>query len=144
MGVGRERIPDLVSILVVVRYLTGPIVTIAVVADGFCFGPHESVGPSRAAVGPSYVVEAHHIGCHLFPSPHAQHARANVGGFEFQAVPVPLLVTFKEQLCVPRVEEDLDMPCAHDRAGRARRVCLSRGRKRKAAKHQQNCAECNV
>jgi len=61
MGIGRKRIPDLVSTLVVVSDLTGPIVTIAVAADGFCFRPHESVGPSRAAVGPSYVVEAHHI-----------------------------------------------------------------------------------
>lgn len=96
MGVGRERIPDLVSIFVVVRYLTGPIVTVAVAAQGFRFGPHESESPSRVAVGPSYVVEAHRIACHLVPSPHAQHARAKVGGFEFQAVAVPLLVTFEE------------------------------------------------
>src|SRR6516165_9413456 len=114
MGVGRERIPDLVSILVVIRYLTAAIVSIAVGANGFCFGPHESGGPSRAAVGPSYVVELRRIAAYRSPSPDAQHARANVGGFEFQAVAVPLLVTFKEQLCVPRVEENLDMPCAHD------------------------------
>ena len=96
MGVGRERIPDLVSILVVVRYLTAPIVTIAVGADGLCFGPHESGGPSRVALGPSYVVELRRIASYLSPSPHAQHARGNVGGFEFQTVAVPLLVTFKE------------------------------------------------
>ena len=125
MGVGRERIPDLVSILVVVRYLTGPIVTIAVGADGFGFGPHESVGPSRAAVGPSYVVELRRIASYLSPSPHAQHARGNVGGFEFQAVAVPLFVTFKEQLCVPRVEENLDMPCAHDCAPLSSCYCFS-------------------
>src|ERR1051325_10321332 len=114
MRVGRERIPDLVSILVVVSYLTASVVTIAVGADGLCFGPHESGGPSRAAVGPSYMVELRPVASYRFPSPHAQHARTNVGGFEFQAVAVPLLVTFKEQLCVPRVEENLDMPCAHD------------------------------
>jgi hypothetical protein len=96
MGVGRKRIPDLVSILVVVRYLTAPIVSSAVLADGLCFGPHESGGPSRAAVGPSYVVELRRIASYLSPSPHAQHARGNVGGFEFQTVAVPLLVTFKE------------------------------------------------
>ena len=114
MGVGRERIPDLVSILVVVRYLAGPIVTVAVGTDRFSFGPHESGGPSRAAVGPSYVVELRASASYRFPSSHAQHARAKIGGFEFQAIAVPLLVTFKEQLCVFRVEENLDMPCAHD------------------------------
>ncbi len=125
MGVGRERIPDLVAILVVVRYLTGPIVTLAVGADGLCFGPHESGGPSRVAVGPSYVVELRRVAIvfYLSPSPHAQYARAKVGGFELQAVAVPLLVTLKEQLGVPGVEENLDMPCAHD-CGRLSSSCL--------------------
>jgi hypothetical protein len=96
MDVAQERTPDLVSILVVERLLKGPIVTIAVGADGVCFGLHEAVGPI-GTVGPSYVVEAHHIGCHLFPRPHAQRAREKVGGFEFQAVTVPLFVSFSER-----------------------------------------------
>ena len=51
MGVGRERFPYLwFPFSIEGRYLTGPIVSVAVAADGFCFGPHESVGPSRAAV----------------------------------------------------------------------------------------------
>src|ERR1041384_7510068 len=128
MGVGRDWIPDLVSIRVVVRYLTGPIVTVAVGADGLCFGPHESVGPRRAAVGPSYVVELRRIASYLFPSPKAQRSRANVGGFEFQAVAVPLLVTFKKQLCVLRVEENLDMPCAHNCAPLSSSYCFSSSR----------------
>ena len=102
MDVERNRTQDWVSILVVERLLSGAIVTVAVNADPVYLGLHEAYGPRRAAVGPSHVVEANSIS-HLFPSPNAQRAWGKIGGFEFQAVIVPLLVSFSEQLCMVRV-----------------------------------------
>src|SRR5215831_16826094 len=102
MNVERDRIPHLVSIFIVKRLRSGTIITITVNADLVCLRLHEVYRPRRVAVGPSHVVEAHHIS-HLFPSPNAQRAWAKVGGFEFKAVIVPLLVSFGEQLCMVRV-----------------------------------------
>src|SRR5262245_11610360 len=109
MDVERDRIPDLVSIHVVERLLSGSIVTIAIGADGVCFGLHESVGPRRVALGKSYVVELYHIACYLFPGALAL-PRRKTGALNFQSVAVPLFVSFSEQLCVLRVEEKLDIP----------------------------------
>lgn len=108
MDATSDRRPDLVSIQVVERLLKGPIVTIAIETDGVCFGLNEAYAPWWAAVGPSYMVEVHHIG-HLFPRPDAQRPRGKVGRFEFQPVPVPLLVSFCERCCTT-ADEELDVP----------------------------------
>ena len=105
MDVERDRRREGIARLVVERLCSGPAVTIAVKADRVCLRLQEAHGgweTRDTTWDPSHMVEAHHIGC-LFPGPDAQRAREKVGGFEFQAVTVPLLVSLGEQCCMARV-----------------------------------------
>src|SRR6516164_1174506 len=127
---------------VVKRLIDCPIVTIAVVADGKCFGKHEAYASwdtRDTTRGPSYVVDLHHIG-HLYPGPHA-YPRCEHRGFDFHTVTVELLISKKVRRQDRRLASTgiLDLPQTHDRL-----ICFHHRRKRKAAKHQQNCSERNV
>src|SRR5438477_10145046 len=105
MDVERDRRREGIARLVVERLCSGPAVTIAVKADRVCLRLHEAHGrweTRDTTRDPSHMVEAHHIGCYLFPSPNAQRAREKVGGFEFQTVTVQLLVCLGEQCCMAR------------------------------------------
>ena len=100
MDVERDRRREGIARLVVERLRSVPVVTIVVRVDRVCLRLHEAHGgweTRDTTRGPSHMVEAHHIECYLFPRPNAQRAREKVGGFEFQAVTVPLLISFGEQ-----------------------------------------------
>src|SRR6478672_13703165 len=92
-------------------------------------------GGRDTAGGPTNMEELHSPACCMFPSPHA-YPIYKVRGFDFQSVTVPLRVGFKWRTEVTSI---ILMPQTCDW-----RVCFRRRRKRKAAKHQQNCTECNA
>src|SRR5215469_14693960 len=127
---------------VVKRLINCPIVTIAVVADGKCFREHEAYASwctRYTTRGPSYVVDLYQM-AHLFPSPHA-YSRCEHRGFDFDAVAVELLISKEVRRQDRRFASTgiLDLPQTHNRL-----VCFRHRRKRNAAKHQQNCSECNT
>jgi hypothetical protein len=127
---------------VVKRLINGTVVTIVVAADSKRFREHEAYASwdtRDPTWSPSYVVDLNHIG-HLFPGPHA-YPGGEHGGFNFHTITVELLLSKKIRRQDRRFASTdiFDLPQTHDR-----RVCFSSWRKRKAAKHHQNCTEYNI
>ena len=135
---------------IVKRLIDGPVVAIAVVADGKYSREHKAYtswdtrDPTR---GPSDMVDVDHM-AHLFPGPHA-YSRCEHGGFNFHAVTVELLVGKKlrrqnRRLAVPGI---IDLPQSYDGilVGRTRRgpACTLGENAKRAETPQQNRTECN-